>query len=152
MAIAAAAATMSTSGSLVGSVRPSLDDVRRRQVVYLQLFPNLLLALHPDYVMTHRLMPVGAHRTTIECQWLFAADDVARPDFDPRDAVDLWDVTNRQDWGAVESVQRGMASPHFRPGVLAHNEDAVYQFVAMVSCAHVGRPLGRGVVPASYVR
>ena len=27
------------------------------------LFPNLLLSLHPDYVMTHRLMPLAADRT-----------------------------------------------------------------------------------------
>jgi Rieske 2Fe-2S family protein len=152
MAIRPDAETMSMTGSLVGSVRPGLEAERRRQVVYLQLFPNLMIALHPDYVLTHRLIPVAPTQTVVECEWLFAAEDVSRDGFDARDAVELWDLTNRQDWAAVESVQRGMASPHHRGGVLAHDEDAVYQFVAMVACAHLGRPLGRGVVPADYRR
>ena len=52
---------------------------------------------------------------------------------DPSYAVDFWDRTNRQDWAACESVQRGLASPHFRPGPLAPNEDAVHEFVTMVA-------------------
>ena len=31
-----------------------------------------------------------------------------RPDFDPSDAVEFWDLVNRQDWAICESVQRGM--------------------------------------------
>jgi Rieske 2Fe-2S family protein len=44
-------------------------------------------------------------------------------------AVEFWDLTNRQDWAACESVQRGVRSPHFRPGPLAPAEDAVGQFL-----------------------
>ena len=60
---------------------------------------------------------------------------------DPAYAVDFWDLTNRQDWGACESVQRGLASPHFRPGPLAPNEDAVHAFVTRVGRAYQGTPL-----------
>ena len=67
----------------------------------------MLLSLHPDYVMTHRLIPVAADRTTIECTWAFAPEAVAKPGFDPGYAVDFWDITNKQDWSACESVQRG---------------------------------------------
>jgi len=52
--------------------------------------------------------------------------------------VDFWDLTNRQDWAACESVQRGLASPHFRPGPLAPGEDAVHRFVALVGRAYLG--------------
>jgi Rieske 2Fe-2S family protein len=38
-------------------------------------------------------------------------------------------------------VQRGLESPHFRPGPFAPNEDAVARFVAMVSRAYAGEPL-----------
>ena len=51
----------------------------------------------------------------------------------PAYAVDFWDVTNREDWAACESVQRGVSSPHYRPGPLAASEDAVYQWVTMVA-------------------
>jgi Rieske 2Fe-2S family protein len=97
-------------------------------------------------------LPLGSRRTRIEFQWPFDPAHVARPGFHPHDAVELWDVTNRQDRAAVGSAQRRIASPHFRPGVFAHEEDAVYQFVAMVACAHLGQPLGRGVVVASDAR
>jgi len=51
--------------------------------------------------------------------------------------VDFWDVTNREDWAACESVQRGVSSPHYRPGPLASNEDAVYQWVTLVARAYL---------------
>jgi glycine betaine catabolism A len=53
-----------------------------------------------------------------------------------RGAVDFWDITNRQDWAACESVQRGLESPHFRPGPFAPNEDAVAALVGTVSRAY----------------
>src|SRR5258708_20859298 len=67
------------------------------------------------------------------CRWAFAPGATARPDFDPSYAIDFWDLTNRQDWAACESVQRGLASPHAKPGPLNPAEDAVYQFVTMVA-------------------
>jgi Rieske 2Fe-2S family protein len=152
MALAAGAESMSLSGRAVGRVRPGLSAAQARQVVYVQLFPNLLVALHPDYVLTHRIEPLGPASTRIECQWLFDPTDLADPQFDPRDAIELWDVTNRQDWQAVESVQRGVASPWYRPGVLAHDEDAVYQFITMVAAGYLGRPLVRGSIPTGYAR
>ena len=70
--------------------------------------PNLLLSLHPDYVMTHTLWPRGVDRTEIVCEWLFHPDAIAAPDFDPDDAVAFWDLTNRQDWHVCEQMQLGL--------------------------------------------
>ena len=75
----------------------------------------------------------------MECTWLFP-DRPRAAAIDPAYAVDFWDITNREDWGACESVQRGLASPHFRPGPLAPNEDAVHQWVTMVGRAYQGVP------------
>ena len=60
---------------------------------------------------------------------------------DPSYAVEFWDITNREDWGACESVQRGLSSPHFRPGPFAPNEDAVHQWVQLIARAYLGEPL-----------
>jgi len=57
------------------------------------------------------------------CDLLFAPDEVARPGFDPSDAVDFWDVVNRQDWAICESVQRGMSSRAYTHGWFAPMED-----------------------------
>ena len=47
-----------------------------RTVIYLNVFPNVLISLHPDYVMFHRLTPLAADRTRIECTWAFAPESV----------------------------------------------------------------------------
>ncbi|HEU5472423.1 MAG TPA: aromatic ring-hydroxylating dioxygenase subunit alpha [Actinophytocola sp.] len=125
-------ATMSVDGRSGGVPLPGVDQ---RRVRYLALLPDLLLSLHPDYVMTHRMRPVAPDRTRVECSWLMPGG-VA----DPTYAVEFWDRTNRQDWAACESVQRGLASPHFRPGPFAPNEDAVHQWVTLVGRAYRGDP------------
>ena len=124
--------TMSLSGRSAG---PPLPAAPVGRVEYLGLVPNLLLSLHPDYVMTHRLVPLAPDRTWVECSWYFGSADV-----DPSYAVEFWDLVNSQDWRACESVQRGLASPHFRPGPFAPNEDAVHRWVTMIGRAYRGKP------------
>jgi Rieske 2Fe-2S family protein len=132
------AATMSLDGHSDGVPIPGLDGERLRTVAYLGLFPNLLLSLHPDYLMTHLVEPLAADRSHVVCTWYFPPEAANQPGFDPAYAVDFWDTTNRQDWSACESVQRGMASPHFTPGPLAPAEDAVYHVVTMIARAYLG--------------
>jgi glycine betaine catabolism A len=124
--------TMSLTGRSQGTF---IDGTDRRRVLYLALFPNLLLSLHPDYVMAHLLVPEAPDRTRVTCSW-YVPEGVA----DATYAVEFWDRTNRQDWAACESVQRGLASPHFRPGPFAPNEDAVHRWVTMVGRAYRGIP------------
>ncbi len=133
--------TMSLDGSSHGVPLRGLDERGLRTVIYVNIFPNLLLSLHPDYVMTHRMIPVAADKTRIECTWAFAPEAVAQPEFDPGYAVEFWDITNRQDWAACESVQRGLSSPHARPGPLSPNEDAVYYFVTTLARGYLGEPI-----------
>jgi Rieske 2Fe-2S family protein len=125
MDLADDAVTMSFDGRSSG--RP-IAGVDPRQVLYLGLLPNLLVSLHPDYAMTHRMTPLAPGETRVECAWYFPDADV-----DPTYAVEFWDTTNRQDWGACESVQRGLSSPHFAPGPLAPSEDAVHQLVTTIA-------------------
>jgi Rieske 2Fe-2S family protein len=133
--------TMSLDGASLGVPLRGLDGDALRTVSYLNIFPNVLLSLHPDYVMTHRLTPITADRTMIECIWAFPPEALDRPGFDPGYAVEFWDITNRQDWAACESVQRGIASPHAQPGVLAVEEEGVYEFVATIARGYQGRPI-----------
>ena len=130
-------ATMSLTGESAGNPLPGVSPTT---VEYLHLLPNLLVSAHPDYVMTHRLVPLAPDRTWIECSWLLLPSaDGTLPD--PAYAVEFWDLTNRQDWAACESVQRGLASPHYAPGPLAPQEDAVERLVALVSRGYLGLPL-----------
>ena len=130
--------TMSLDGASLEVSLRGLDGQSLRKIIYVNIFPNVLLSLHPDYVMTHRLVPITVDRTMIECTWAFAPEAVERPGFDPSYAVEFWDMTNRQDWHACESVQRGLASRHARPGPLAPSEDGVYNFVTIVARSYLG--------------
>lgn len=91
------------------------EDLRR--VYYNTIYPNMFLSLHPDYVLTHTLWPAGADRTRIVCEWLFAPEAMAADGFDPTDAVEFWDLTNRQDWHVSELAQRGNRSRAHVQGV-----------------------------------
>ena len=62
--------TMSLTGRSDGV---PIEGVDPRVVLYLGLLPNLLLSLHPDYVMTHRMTPLAPDRTQVECAWYFAS-------------------------------------------------------------------------------
>ncbi|HEY2298452.1 MAG TPA: aromatic ring-hydroxylating dioxygenase subunit alpha [Jatrophihabitans sp.] len=130
------AETMSLDGLSRGTAIAGLSAVELRTVMYLVGYPNLLVSLHPDYVMTHLMTPLAVDRTHVECAWAFPRAVAEAPDFDPSYAIDFWDLTNRQDWAACESVQRGLTSPHARPGPLAKEEDGVYQFVTRVARAY----------------
>ncbi|MGN9779307.1 aromatic ring-hydroxylating oxygenase subunit alpha [Micromonospora sp. H33] len=123
------AETMSLDGRSRGRF---IEGAPRRTVRYVGLFPNLLISAHPDYVMTHRIEPLAPDRTRVECSW-YVPQDATEVAY----AVTFWDITNRQDWAACESVQRGLSSPHYRPGPLAPNEDAVHQWMSFVARAYL---------------
>ena len=138
MELRAHAATMSLTGEAGGVVLRGLGERARREVLYVDLFPNLLISLHPDYVLTHRLEPLAAGRTLVECQWLFPPEALVRPGFDPSYAVDFWDLTNAQDWHACESVQRGVGSRGFSQGPLSTQEESLRRFLEMVARGYLG--------------
>ena len=41
------------------------------RVFYYSIFPNMLLSMHPDYVMVHQVWPQSPERTLILCDWFF---------------------------------------------------------------------------------
>ncbi len=111
--------------------RPPLGEVGGvdlDRIYYYTLFPSLLLSLHPDYVMVHYVQPLALDRTRIVCAWLFEPRTLAAPGFDPGDAVEFWDLTNRQDWRVNELTQLGLASRAYTPGPYANAEGLLAAF------------------------
>jgi glycine betaine catabolism A len=127
------AVTMSLTGESFGVPIPSVPEGRRREIGYVALLPNLLVSLHPDYVMTHRLVPLAPDRTWIECAWLFPPEALERPDFTPDYASEFWDITNREDWEACQSVQRNVASPGYRQGPISYWESDVWVAMTLIA-------------------
>ena len=143
------AVTMSLSGESNGVNFREIDGEMARHVWYLTVIPNLLLSMHPDYVMTHRLVPISPDQTFIECSWLFPPEAFELEGFDPAYAVDFWDITNREDWTACENVMKGVRHKGYRPGPLSSWEGTVYQFLAVMGHLYLGNGL---VVPEVPVR
>jgi glycine betaine catabolism A len=113
------------------TARDPLGDIAGadlHRVYYYTIFPSLLLSLHPDYVMAHYVHPIAANRTKIACAWLFDPSAIAAPSFDPSDAMDFWDLTNRQDWRINEQTQLGTTSRAYTPGPYSDSEGLLAAF------------------------
>ncbi|HET9372239.1 MAG TPA: aromatic ring-hydroxylating dioxygenase subunit alpha, partial [Vicinamibacterales bacterium] len=128
MDLADGVATMSMDGTCLRDPLPGLSPQERRCVYYYSVFPNFLVAPHPDYVLVHTLWPEAVDRTRIVCDWLVDRDERAKPDFDLADATMFWDMTNRQDWHVCELAQAGISSRGYRPGPYSNREDLLYAF------------------------
>jgi len=103
----------------------SVGDIRSEdhaRVFYYSIFPNMLLSLHPEYVMVHQLWPKSPERTLILCDWFFHPEAFDRDDFHPNDAIEFWDMTNKQDWHVCELSQQGIASRAYQPGPYSPRE------------------------------
>jgi Rieske 2Fe-2S family protein len=114
--------SLTMSGKVCALPVGDIKGADHHRVFYYSIFPNLLLSLHPDYVMVHQLWPQSPERVTILCDWLFHPDAFGRPDFHPEDAVAFWDLTNRQDWHVCELSQQGIASRAYQPGPYSPRE------------------------------
>src|SRR5438477_715375 len=112
--------SLTTSGNACAAFVGKIEDLQR--VFYYTIFPNMLLSLHPEYVMVHRLWPQSPERTLIACDWLFHPNAFRREDFNPEDAIEFWDMTNRQDWHVCELSQQGIASRAYQPGPFSSRE------------------------------
>ncbi|OZE24579.1 MULTISPECIES: aromatic ring-hydroxylating dioxygenase subunit alpha [unclassified Rhodococcus (in: high G+C Gram-positive bacteria)] len=99
----------------------ALDGVsedRDRRYYAITIRPTVFVNLVPDHVIIHRMFPMSADRTVVECDWLYAPAVVA----DPHSAatmdksVELFHRVNEQDFEACERCQPAMSSRMYRDG------------------------------------
>jgi Rieske 2Fe-2S family protein len=120
--------SISVSGRLCGAPLGDLPEEERQRVYYYSIFPATFLTVQPDFAMATRLEPLAADRTRVVCDWLFAPETLEKPGFDPNDGIEIWDVTNRQDWHMCELAQQGVSSRAYRPGVYSKEESLLAAF------------------------
>jgi len=97
---------------------PGLRPADDRLYYGFVLWPNVFVNLLPDHVILHTLTPLAPDRSRVVCDWLFDPAEVARAGFDPTDTVDVFDITNKQDWEVCELTQLGMSSRAYADGGL----------------------------------
>jgi glycine betaine catabolism A len=115
--------TFTHSGTTARRAFPDLNADERTRHKGEVLYPNLFISLACDHAAVFILQPCDPQRTEITCHFLFEPHEMSQPTFDPSDAVELWDITNRQDWSICETVQRGMHSRVHSHGYYAPMED-----------------------------
>ena len=120
--------TLSSDGKRRRDVLPGLGARERTLVNYFAIYPNLLLTLHPDYMMTITIWPQDSGRTKLVAEWHFHPDEIAKPGFVFEDAVDFWDRTNREDWAISEQSYRGISSRGYAPGPYSERERQLWEF------------------------
>ena len=121
--------SLTVTGKTTRPLLPGLLPQDERTYYGIVLLPNVFVNLHPDYVLIHRLEPKGPGRTLIVCDWLFDPPVIEQPGFDPSDAVEFWDLVNRQDWEACELCQANVDSRAYREGgIYAPTEAHIRRF------------------------
>jgi len=115
--------TFTESGTTSRRPFPGLDEDEQVRHKGELVYPNLFLSVACDHVAAFLLQPLGPERTRIICHFLFESQEIDKPGFDPRDAVDFWDLVNRQDWTVCESVQEGIQARVHEHGYFAPMED-----------------------------
>jgi Rieske 2Fe-2S family protein len=82
----------------------------------------------PDHIIFHRMYPVAADRTIVECDWLYSKEVVASGK-DVSRSVELFDRVNVQDFDACERCQPAMNSRAYaKGGVLVPSEHHIGAF------------------------
>jgi Rieske 2Fe-2S family protein len=115
--------TLTMDGTTSRCFLPGLSPADQRRVYYYCILPNFLLNLHPDYMLTFTLWPHAVDRTEIICEWHFHPEEIRRPGFNPKDAVEFWDMTNKQDWELSDLAQEGISSKGYVPGPYSNREE-----------------------------
>jgi Rieske 2Fe-2S family protein len=128
MLINEAGGSLTMSGRLCGAPLGDLPEDERQRVYYYSIFPGAFLTLQPDFVIATRLVPFAVDRTRVVCDFLFSPETLGRSALDPADGVEIWDVTNRQDWHMCELAQQGVSSRAYRPGVYSKEESLLAAF------------------------
>jgi len=120
--------TLSVDGVRRRATLPGLSEADRALVHYYAIYPNFLLTLHPDYMLTVTIWPQSPDRTRLVAQWSFHPDEMAKPGFVYDDAIEFWDMTNREDWAISERSQQGIASRGYTPGPYSNRETQLWEF------------------------
>ena len=117
------AVTFTWTGKTNRSPFPELDENEKVRHKGELIYPNLMLSLACDHVAAFTLWPKSPNHTTVICDFLFHPDEMKKPDFVPSDAIDFWDLVNRQDWAICKRVQQGTQAHVHEFGYYAPMED-----------------------------
>lgn len=115
--------TFTFSGTTDRAPFPGLNEDEKMRHKGELIYPNFMLSLAADHATAFYLWPLSPQKTRIICEFLFHPDEMAKANFNPHDAVEFWDLVNRQDWAICKRVQEGMSARVHEFGYYSPMED-----------------------------
>jgi glycine betaine catabolism A len=107
---------------------PGVDEEHDRKYYAITVNPQVFINLVPDHVIFHRMFPVAADRTIVECDWLYLPE-VVESGKDLAASVELFHRVNEQDFDAAERCQLAANSKGYaKGGVLVPTEHHIGLF------------------------
>ncbi|MCG2620997.1 aromatic ring-hydroxylating dioxygenase subunit alpha [Arthrobacter sp. I2-34] len=109
-------------------VIPGVGEDQDRRYYAITIKPTVFVNLVPDHVIIHRMFPLAADHTIVECDWLYLPS-VVESGKDVTASVELFHRVNMQDFDACERCQPAMASKVYaNGGVLVPSEHHIGAF------------------------
>lgn len=127
VAFAEGRVAFTSTGQTTQSVLPGVGP--RGEYDGISVFPNVFFDLTPTVLSLTAIFPLAADRSLVVGEYLFAADNFERPDFDPTPEVEFNELVGAQDYVVCEMVQRGVASKAFTTGGLTRKDAYVADFI-----------------------
>jgi len=110
------------SGTTARAPFPGLSAEDLRRVYYYVLYPSNFLSLFPEYVTFDWFIPLGPETTRLVFEIY-----VHRDEKDPAaDAMEFWEMTNRQDWHICEMAHLGSKTAGYFQGRYSSEEEVVH--------------------------
>jgi Rieske 2Fe-2S family protein len=107
---------------------PGVDEEHDRKYYAVTVNPQVFINLVPDHVIFHRMFPVAADRTIVECDWLYLPH-VVESGKDVSRSVELFHRVNEQDFDAAVRCQLAANSKGYaKGGVLVPSEHHITLF------------------------
>ena len=107
---------------------PTLEGRAAQGTYFIGLYPASFLVFTVDCMWWMSFRPVAPDRTRVVTGLCFPEAATRRPDFEAilPDYTARTDASHPEDNRAAEMQQRGLASPHARPGRFSHREAGVH--------------------------
>ncbi len=95
---------------------------------YPWIYPNAGMAFNVDHIWVIEMYPEGPERYSHSRSFLVRKSELERPGFDEvlHNYVENAEIVNREDVAIIESLQRAVRSPAYRPGRFADMDKLVY--------------------------
>ena len=119
--------SLTSSSRFVGDIFPDLTEQQTQQISFFTVFPTMFVSPHPDFVMTHTILPQAVDQTEVVCDFFIPPGQSTDPS-QLRSNFSLWDQTNCEDWQVSEWSQRGISSSSYTPGPYSNLESVLATF------------------------